>query len=73
MNKLVNQWPPITALLLTLLSSACTEIKDAGRTVGHTARNVTREIGHGTRDVMREIGHGSRRAVKILGQEKNTP
>lgn len=48
--------------------SSCAEIKDAGRTIGHTTRNVTREIGHGTRDVARDIGHGSRRTVKAIGQ-----
>lgn len=31
--------------------SGCAHIKEAGRTIGHTTRDVTREIGHGTRDV----------------------
>jgi hypothetical protein len=47
---------------------SCAEFKEAGRTIGHTTRNVTREIGHGTRDVVRDIGHGSKRAVKTIGQ-----
>jgi hypothetical protein len=51
------------------LLSSCAEFKDAGRTIGHTTRNVTREIGHGTRDVARDIGHGTRRAVKTIGHE----
>ncbi|MGR9087947.1 MAG: hypothetical protein ACU841_12850 [Gammaproteobacteria bacterium] len=54
--------------LFPLILSACAEVKEAGRTIGHTTRDVTREIGHGTRDVTREIGHGSRRAVKAVGQ-----
>jgi len=33
----------------TGLLSSCAEFKEAGRTIGHTTRNVTREIGHGTR------------------------
>lgn len=57
--------------LLVLFSTgvllSCTEFKEAGRTIGHTTRNVTREIGHGTRDVAREIGHGSKRVVNTIG------
>ncbi|HEY8160104.1 MAG TPA: hypothetical protein VIF10_15510 [Methylobacter sp.] len=49
--------------------SSCAELKEAGRTIGHTTRNVTREIGHGTRDAAREIGHGTRRVVNSIGQE----
>jgi hypothetical protein len=52
----------------TGLLSSCAEVKDAGRTIGHTTRNVTREIGHGTRDVARDIGHGTRRGVQAIGQ-----
>jgi hypothetical protein len=48
---------------------SCAELKEAGRTIGHTTRNVTREIGHGTRDVVTDIGHGTRRVVNSIGQE----
>ena len=60
----------ITLLVLfsTGFLSSCAEFKDAGRTIGHTTRNVTREIGHGSRDVARDIGHGTRRGVKTIGQ-----
>ena len=51
------------------LPGGCADIKEAGRTVGHTTRDVTREIGHTTRDVTREIGHGTRDAVKQVGDE----
>jgi len=51
------------------LLSSCVEVKEAGRTIGHTTRDVTREIGHGTRDVVKEIGHGTRRVVKSIGEE----
>ncbi len=56
-------------LFSTGLLSSCAELKESGRTIGHTTRNVTREISHGTRDVTREIGHDTRRAVKTIGQE----
>ena len=59
----------LPVLFSTALLSSCAELKDAGRTIGHTTRNVTREIGHGTRDVARDIGHGTRRVVKTIGQE----
>jgi len=62
----------IFALLILLsigLLTSCAEFKEAGRTIGHTARNVTREIGHGTRDAAKEIGHGTRRVVNSIGQE----
>jgi len=38
-------------LILGSLLGGCADIKEAGRTVGHTTRDVTREIGHTTRDV----------------------
>lgn len=61
----------LLALGVTLgtLTTACADIKEAGRTVGHTTRDVTREIGHTTRDVTREIGHGTRDTVKKVGDE----
>ena len=48
----------IAAKILVLLSSvlyllsACAEVKEAGRSIGHTTRNVTRDIGHGSRDTV---------------------
>jgi hypothetical protein len=50
-------------MLLLLCITACSEMKSAGKTVGHTTRDVTREIGHGTREVVTDIGHGTRDAV----------
>lgn len=50
------------------LVPACSHFKEAGRTIGHTTRDVARDIGHGTRDVAREIGHGTRDAAKAVGE-----
>ena len=47
----------------------CVQIKEAGRTIGHTTRDVTREIGHGARDITREIGHGTRDVAREVGEE----
>ena len=55
-------------LLVVLFISACVHIKEAGRTIGHTTRDVTREIGHGARDVTREIGQGTRDAANTVGE-----
>jgi len=45
----------------------CAQIKETGRTIGHTTRDVTKEIGHGARDITREIGHGTRDVVRDIG------
>ncbi len=45
----------------------CARFKDAGRTIGHTTRDVTKEIGHGARNVTREIGHTTRDVTKEIG------
>lgn len=46
----------------------CAQIKEIGRTIGHTTRDVTREIGHGARDITREIGHGTRDIARDVGE-----
>lgn len=63
--------PSLRMALLILAGasvSGCAEIKEAGRTIGHTTRDVVREIGHGARDVTREIGHGTRKVVSEIGE-----
>ena len=47
--------------LVTMLSTACAELKNAGRTVGHTTKDVATDIGHASRDVAKDIGHGAKR------------
>ena len=62
--------PSLTIAFLILVGgfvSACAQIKGAGRTIGHTTRDVMREIGHGARDVTRKIGHGTRDLVNEMG------
>jgi hypothetical protein len=56
-----------TAFLVVLLGcllSACAQVKEAGRTIGHTTRDVTREIGHGTRDAAKAVGEGVKKVAK---------
>jgi hypothetical protein len=63
----------LICMLAMFSASACTEVKEAGRTVGHTTRDVTTAIGHGTRDVVKDIGHGTRRVVTEATDDKEQP
>ena len=53
----------LLGVILLLGVGACSEMKSAGRTIGHTTRDVTRTIGQTTRDVTKQIGHGTRDTV----------
>ena len=48
---------------------ACAEIKEAGRSIGHTTRNVTRDIGHGSRDTVHILGDGTKRVFHSITEE----
>ncbi|MCG9963653.1 MAG: hypothetical protein ACRDCT_05120 [Shewanella sp.] len=60
-----------TLLILSLLlaTTACADLKDAGRAIGTTTKDVTKEIGHATRDTTKAIGHASRDAVKSVKED----
>ena len=58
----------LCALSLVLLS-ACAELKSAGKTIGHTTKEVTTDIGHATRDAAKDIGQGTKRVVKAATEE----
>jgi hypothetical protein len=58
-------------VLLGCLLSACVQIKEAGRTIGHTTRDVTREIGHGTRDAAKAVAEGVKKVVKSATDDEN--
>lgn len=64
MNKLAAVASAIALMLSVPTVSAADSffdsIKEAGRTIGHTTRDVTREIGHASRDATREVGHAFR-------------
>ena len=60
------KWSLLAIIVLAGIS-ACAEMKSAGRSVGHTTRDVTRTIGHTTRDVTKTIGHETRDATKQIG------
>lgn len=64
MNKLAAVASAIALMLSVPTVSAADSfwdsIKEAGRTIGHTTRDVSREIGHASRDATREVGHAFR-------------
>jgi hypothetical protein len=56
---------PLSVIIVAgFFVSGCVHIKEAGRTIGHTTRDVTREIGHGTRDAANTVGDGVKKVVK---------
>ena len=64
MNRYCTKIMVIAAMLLT--TNGCADLKEAGRTIGSTTKEVTTEIGHATRDTTKAIGHASRDAVKSV-------
>ena len=61
----------VMVMAVLVMVSACSsqqkqEIKDGGRQVGETTRDVTRDIGHATRDAARETGHFFRDTAKEI-------
>ncbi|QYJ88934.1 MULTISPECIES: hypothetical protein [Shewanella] len=59
----------ISAVMILGALSACADLKHAGRSIGHTTKEVTTDIGHATRDTTKAIGHASRDAVKSVKED----
>jgi hypothetical protein len=49
---------------------ACAQVKEAGRTIGHTTRDVARAIGHGTRDAAKSVGEGVKKVVRSVPDDE---
>jgi hypothetical protein len=61
------------AFLLVLsgcLLPACAQVKEAGRIIGHTTRDVATAIGHGTRDAAKAVGEGVKKVVKSAPEDE---
>ena len=52
------------------LLSACAQVKETGRTIGHTTRDAAREIGHGTRDAAKTVGEGVKKVVRSATEDE---
>jgi hypothetical protein len=65
-RKMFNSRVKIASLVVLsgCLLFACAQIKEAGRTIGHTTRDAARAIGHGTRDAAKAVGEGVKKIVK---------
>lgn len=61
----------VAAIVIALLMgcSACAELKTAGRTIGHTTKEVTTDIGHATRDAATEVGKGAKRVANEVTKD----
>jgi hypothetical protein len=57
------------ALLAGVFLTGCAQLKETGRTIGHTTRDVAREIGHGTRELVHDVGDGVRDTTKSAAEE----
>jgi hypothetical protein len=68
MQRSSNKAMLTVVLVTSSLLAACVELKQAGRTVGHTTRDVATQIGHGTRDVAKNIGHGTKRVLAEMNE-----
>jgi hypothetical protein len=67
--------PLVKIVFLLVLSSCvvpgCAQLKETGRTIGHTTRDVTRAIGHGTRDAAKAVGEGVKKVVKSASEDES--
>jgi hypothetical protein len=57
-------------VLLGCLLSACAQVKETGRTIGHTTRDVATTIGHGTRDAAKAVGEKVKKVVKSAPEDE---
>ena len=57
-------------IFTTCLLTACAQIKETGRTIGHTTRDVAIAIGHGTRDAAKAVGEGVKKVVKSEPEDR---
>jgi hypothetical protein len=63
----------LTLMIMLGLFSACAEVKEAGRSIGHTTRNVTTDIGHGSRDTVKALGRGTKRVFNSVTEDPEQP
>jgi predicted small secreted protein len=71
-RKMFNSRVKIVFLLVLsgCLLSACAQVKEAGRTIGHTTRDVATTIGHGARDGAKAVGEGVKKVVKSAPEDE---
>jgi hypothetical protein len=64
----------VKLLFLLVLSGSvvpgCAQVKETGRTIGHTTRDTAKAIGHATRDAAKAVGEGVKKVVKSTPEEE---
>ncbi|MBL4830372.1 MAG: hypothetical protein JKY55_10885 [Aliivibrio sp.] len=45
------------------LVSACAELKETGRVIGHGTRDITTSIGHASRDAAKSISESAKKVI----------
>jgi hypothetical protein len=53
------------------LLSACAQVKETGKIIGHTTRDAVTAIGHGTRDAAKAVGQGVKKVVKSATEDES--
>ena len=61
----------LTLLIFVGLLSACAEVKDTAKTVGHGTRDVATEIGHASRDTVKSIGKNTKKVVDDITDDED--
>lgn len=56
----------LVQLTVMLCMSACAQLKETGKEIGHTTKKVTTAIGHGTRDTVKAIGRETKEVVEEI-------
>ncbi|QDE30821.1 hypothetical protein [Shewanella polaris] len=56
----------LASISIILSLSACAELKQTGKDIGHTTKKVTTAIGHGTRDTVKAIGHETKEVINEI-------
>jgi hypothetical protein len=68
--KIFNSSVKTAFVLSGCVLSACAQVKETGRTIGHTTRDVATAIGHGTRDAAKAVGEGVKKVVKSAPEDE---
>lgn len=69
---LTNIVRSVTLIVMVVALSACVELKQAGRTVGHTSKDVAKDIGHASREVARDVSRGTKRVVNEITADEDS-
>lgn len=56
----------LATVFIVLVLSSCATVKEAGRTIGHTTRDVTKAVGHASRDAAKEVGKATKEVVEDI-------